>query len=340
ATLRLFVTDPSPDGGSVRVVSDDWVEGLITFNNAPPIAGPILASAGPVTAGQWVELDVSAAALSGPRLSFGLTSAVTNSALYSSREGVNAPELVVETLGPPQPPAADFSASPLAGGAPLTVDFTDLSTGAPTAWLWDFGDGGSSTERDPSHTYPDPGSYDVTLEVSNDQGSDSTTSLERVEVGEPALVLQFEPSEDARVRSSRPADNYGATGELRAKTSSTTYASYLKFDVAGLGDSPVSSAVLRLFVTNESRSGGSVHRVDDGWTEAGVTFANAPAIDTPALDSLGAVSLGTAVEFDVTAAITGDGTVSFGLRSDISDSVLYSSREGVSPPVLVIERAP
>ena len=38
------------------------------------------------------------------------------------------------------PPVADFSGTPLSGGAPLSVAFTDLSAGAPTAWAWDFGD--------------------------------------------------------------------------------------------------------------------------------------------------------------------------------------------------------
>ena len=48
---------------------------------------------------------------------------------------------------------ADFSASPLGGVPPLTVDFTDESQGNITSWSWDFGDGSTSTSQDPSHTY-------------------------------------------------------------------------------------------------------------------------------------------------------------------------------------------
>jgi hypothetical protein len=59
---------------------------------------------------------------------------------------------------------ADFAASPAAGPAPLAVDFTDRSKGTVTGWVWDFGDGG--TGQDPSHTYWEPGIYDVTLTVS------------------------------------------------------------------------------------------------------------------------------------------------------------------------------
>ena len=50
--------------------------------------------------------------------------------------------------------------------SPYTVDFTDLSSGA-TNWLWDFGDGNTSTEQNPSHTYEDLGAYQVTLYIEN-----------------------------------------------------------------------------------------------------------------------------------------------------------------------------
>jgi subtilisin family serine protease len=49
--------------------------------------------------------------------------------------------------------SANFSASPLSGPAPLTVQFTDLSTGTITAWQWDFGDGAASGEQFPEHVY-------------------------------------------------------------------------------------------------------------------------------------------------------------------------------------------
>ncbi len=57
------------------------------------------------------------------------------------------------TLGGTTPPVADFSGTPTSGNPPLTVNFTDASTNTPTAWSWDFGDGGVSTAQNPSHTY-------------------------------------------------------------------------------------------------------------------------------------------------------------------------------------------
>jgi hypothetical protein len=56
------------------------------------------------------------------------------------------------------------------------VAFTDTSTGGPTNWQWDFGDGNSSTQQNPVHTYAAPGSYIVVLTVSNAVGSDSANA--------------------------------------------------------------------------------------------------------------------------------------------------------------------
>ncbi|QYZ78124.1 PKD domain-containing protein [Methanofollis formosanus] len=61
--------------------------------------------------------------------------------------------------------SARFSADVTSGAAPLTVHFTDQSTGAPTNWLWTFGDDATSTKQNPTHTYTAPGNYTVTLSV-------------------------------------------------------------------------------------------------------------------------------------------------------------------------------
>jgi subtilisin family serine protease len=71
--------------------------------------------------------------------------------------------------------AAGFTATPLTGLAPLTVSFTDTSTGPVTSWLWDFGDGTApSTEPNPAHVYNLIGTYEPSLTVGNDSGLTST----------------------------------------------------------------------------------------------------------------------------------------------------------------------
>jgi PKD repeat protein len=72
---------------------------------------------------------------------------------------------------PPRIPTADFDANTTAGLAPLPVGFRDLSTGYPTGWYWEFGDGTTSTARNPLHVYSSPGIYTVNLTASNALGS-------------------------------------------------------------------------------------------------------------------------------------------------------------------------
>ena len=70
---------------------------------------------------------------------------------------------------------ANFSASPTSGCAPQTIGFTDLSTGAPTSWLWNFGNGNTSTAQNPQAIYSTAGQYAVKLTVSG--GSTKTETI-------------------------------------------------------------------------------------------------------------------------------------------------------------------
>jgi uncharacterized protein (TIGR02145 family) len=84
-------------------------------------------------------------------------------------------EISVTIVLPSLPPVAQFEASPLNGTSPLEVSFTDLSQNDPQSWLWDFGDGSSSTEQNPVHIYNAPATYTVSLTATNPQGSDTET---------------------------------------------------------------------------------------------------------------------------------------------------------------------
>ncbi len=72
-------------------------------------------------------------------------------------------------------PVANFSATTTSGNTPLSVAFTDTSTGTPTSWTWSFGDGTSSTDKNPVHTYTTAGKYTVSLTVKNEAGSNAVT---------------------------------------------------------------------------------------------------------------------------------------------------------------------
>jgi parallel beta-helix repeat protein len=80
-------------------------------------------------------------------------------------------DLVTVSGTPVSSLAANFTASPLSGPVPLKVAFTDTSTGNPQFWNYKFGDGTSSTDKNPAHTYLLPGNYTVTLTVNRMEGS-------------------------------------------------------------------------------------------------------------------------------------------------------------------------
>lgn len=83
---------------------------------------------------------------------------------------------------------ANFTASVTSGCSPLVVNFQDQSTGNPTSWFWDFGNGATATLQNPSTTYFIPGTYTVKLTVTNGQGSNTLTRTQYITVyGKPAM---------------------------------------------------------------------------------------------------------------------------------------------------------
>lgn len=71
---------------------------------------------------------------------------------------------------------ASFSSDVTTGAAPLTVHFADRSEGNLTGWHWNFGDDTSSTRQDPTHTFQTPGTYTVSLTVTDGHESSTTSS--------------------------------------------------------------------------------------------------------------------------------------------------------------------
>ncbi len=90
----------------------------------------------------------------------------------------------IEVTSNDAPPVAAFSGTPTSGAYPLTVAFTDASSGA-TSWSWTFGDGGTSTVQNPSHEYTAAGTYTVTLTATNAFGSDDETKVDYITVTAP-----------------------------------------------------------------------------------------------------------------------------------------------------------
>ncbi len=110
---------------------------------------------------------------------------------FKLRSGETSPildELTVSPIAVVVPPVADFSWTPETPATGEVVLYTDLSTGSPSSWAWDFGDGTTSDQRNPNHPYASPGTYNVVLEVANQAGSDSESKAVVV-VGDTNCLL-------------------------------------------------------------------------------------------------------------------------------------------------------
>ena len=147
----------------------------------------------------------------------------------------------------------------------------------------------------------------------------------------PVSTLQA----DARVASASPTTNYGTSSRLEIDNSPLTE-SFLRFSVSGV-EGTVTSARLRAWVTDGTGNGPQVYRAGISWEESAVTWNTKPARTGGALANVGSLSASTWVEWDVTAAVTGNGTYGFSLVADSSDGTDLASKEaGSNRPQLVV----
>ena len=77
--------------------------------------------------------------------------------------------------------SADFSSDVTTGNVPLDVQFSNQSGGMPTSFFWDFGDGNTSTDNNPLHTYTVEGTYTVKLIITNASSSDSIVKTDFID---------------------------------------------------------------------------------------------------------------------------------------------------------------
>lgn len=159
----------------------------------------------------------------------------------TSLESVYVDEMYVEYETTPGPPVATFAGSPTSGSAPLTVNFTDLSTGDPTSWDWSFGDGGTSTSQNPSHSYTANGTYTVSLTVSNAYGSDTDTKVGFITVADQSNIMHVANMVVGRTKS---GPNYLGTCTVT---------------IADANSQPVSGAIV--YVTATGPTGGSFNGI-------------------------------------------------------------------------------
>ncbi len=279
--------------------TNDWTESGLTYSNAP-VLGTSLGAFPDVKNNSWTELDVSGLVTGSGTYSVGITSSLTTSKTFGSREsGSTGPELSIST-----DPASPGTTSASPSG---TTSASPSATSSPSAT-----DSASATPSDTSSASP-------------------TSSP-------PAVVSTYAAKADAYTVSDQPAQNAGGGYTLYARAPSDGSAemrTYVRFDVSGLSG-PATKAVLRLYSYSNSTDGYAVSSSTNDWTENALTWANQPAAG-PGTGSSGTIALNTWAAADVTGAITGNGTYTFVVTTARTVANKFASRESSSnTPALVV----
>jgi|GEM_PF-1841684 len=176
---------------------------------------------------------------------------------YQSTYSGGSSDAFVAKFGIVELPTADFAANVTSGPVPLVVQFTDLSTGDPTSWLWSFGDGATSTEQHPTHTYRLPGTYTVNLTASNSAGSDEKSVTDYITV------------EHGTISITAPGDGNATIGDEIALSGTNTDSAttYLFLTGPGLNATGVNLMNLSMPVVNDNPSTFTIGyvEIDDSW---------------------------------------------------------------------------
>jgi hypothetical protein len=146
------------------------------------------------------------------------------------------------------------------------------------------------------------------------------------------------PSADSYVRTDVPNGNYGTATALYAVAGAAARTSYLRFPLTALAGCSVTSAKLRLYVTDRATRSGTISTTDGTWTETGISASNAPPSATSPVVTIAATALNEWITADVTPLFPAAATeLDLAISSPSSDRVAYSSREmpGQEPQLVV-----
>jgi len=170
------------------------------------------------------------------------------------------------------PTVANFVATPVSGAPPLSVAFNDTSSGNPTAWTWNFGDGNTGSGRNVSHTYQNIGLYSVSETVSNSNGSANTTKINYINVtAPPGYGMTVEPN------------NINVNGTTVATVTSTgNFALVDHFNVQAYGSSDLSPLDIKVNgnTPDWKNVSGSWKQWNDGANAYNVAWASFPSTFT------------------------------------------------------------
>jgi uncharacterized repeat protein (TIGR01451 family) len=221
---QIGPTATPPDSTAIAVVLTDVANGTLPAPGTllpgetvtPTSTGTIAASATPTMTATATDTAMPSAT---PTLTSTVTStATTTNTPTNTPTGTPPPTSTPTATATISAPIANFAASTLSGTAPLTVNFTNLSSGVITGYNWSFGDGGTSGAASPSYTYTTPGTYTVVLTVSGPGGT--TQAAATVDV-QAVVVTTLDLGLSMNVSSAAPSEGDTITYTLNVGNSGT-----------------------------------------------------------------------------------------------------------------------
>ncbi len=146
-------------------------------------------------------------------------------------------------------------------------------------------------------------------------------------------------SADSYVQKTDPKKNFGSKGTLIVDGTDDLREVYVRFSVNAAGS--LRKAVLRLYVTDGTKDGPRLYQAaNTTWSESSIIWNNRPGATGSVLGNLGKVNDKVWVEYDVTSVVTANGSYSFVLVGDSTESIEFTSREGSNKPQLVLTVQP
>jgi PKD repeat protein len=162
-----------------------------TSGNAPLTVNFTSNSRGPINSYSWSFGDGGTSTNQNPSHTFSISGSNIVKLTVTGPGGSNSGSDTIMVRQAQVVPVSSFTADKTSGNAPLTVNFTSTSTGTITSYSWSFGDGGTSTIQNPSHTFSNFGSYTVSLTVTGPVGSNSGSNTITVTQAQVAPVSSF-----------------------------------------------------------------------------------------------------------------------------------------------------
>ncbi len=197
-SVSLSVMNASGQDSVVRAITvteANTLRASFSYSPGSPIAGQAVqftdASSGFPTAWHWDFNDGTTGTTKNPIHTFATAGAFSVSLTVSNASGSNT---VTQTLviGTAPSLVAGFTFSPKAPAMGQSIQFSDISTGKPESWQWDFGNGSSSTAQNPVYTYTSAGTFTIALTIRAGNSVDSTT--ESIYVTPSDVITAASPS--------------------------------------------------------------------------------------------------------------------------------------------------